>query len=148
MEKGIFSVRKKKVRNKGVLYIMYKEFIIIIVVIALIVGLDIITNNYTKDTVNIISNELEVLKEHILKEDKEKAEVQMKKVNDKWEERYNLLAFYIEHDELEKVETEITRLAADLSVEEYKHCISELDTTIFILEHIQEKEEFHFRSIF
>ena len=56
----------------------------------------------------------------------------MKKVKEKWEERYKILAFYIEHDELEKVETELTRLEADLGVEEYKHCISELDTTIFI----------------
>jgi len=127
---------------------MYKEFIIIIVVISLIVGLDIITNNYTKHSLEIMSNELNKLRENILEEDKEKAVEQMKNVKEKWEERYKILAFYIEHDELEKVETELTGLAADLSVEEYKHCIAELDTTIFILEHIQEKEEFHFRSIF
>lgn len=127
---------------------MYKEFIIIIVVIALIVGLDIITNNYTKESVEIMSNELNILRDYILKEDKENALVKMKVVKEKWEERYKILAFYIEHDELEKVETEMTGLAADLNVEEYKHCISELDTTIFILEHIQEKEEFHLRSIF
>ena len=35
---------------------MYKEFIIIIVVIALIIGLDIVTNNYTKSSVSILSN--------------------------------------------------------------------------------------------
>lgn len=127
---------------------MYREFIIIVVIVILIVGLDIITNNYTKDSLEIMSNELNILKEYILEEDKQKAEEQMKKIKEKWEERYKILAFYIEHDELEKVETEITGLAADLSVEEYKHCIAELETTIFILEHIQEKEEFHFRSIF
>lgn len=127
---------------------MYKEFIIIIVVVTLIVGLDFITNKYTKNTVEIMSNELNFLKEYILEEDKEKAQTQMEIVKQRWEERYNILAFYIEHDELEKVETELTGLAADLNVEEYKHCISELDTTIFILEHIQEKEKFNLRSIF
>lgn len=127
---------------------MYKEFIIIIIVVALIVSLDIITNNYTKDSVEILSNELNILRSDILEEDKEKALVQMQEIKEKWEERYKILAFYIEHDELEKVETEITGLAANLNVEEYKHCISQLDTAIFILEHIQEKEEFHLRSIF
>lgn len=127
---------------------MYKEFIIIIVVISLIIGLDIITNNYTKQSLEIMTNELNTLREYILNESKEEAESQMKKVMEKWEERYKTLAFYIEHDELEKVETELTGLSADISVEEYKHCIAELDTTIFILEHIQEKEEFHLRSIF
>lgn len=127
---------------------MYKEFIIIIVVVALIIGLDIITNNYTKQSLEIMTNELNILRESIFKENKEEAETQMKKVMEKWEERYKTLAFYIEHDELEKVETELTKLSADLSVEEYKHCIAELDTTIFILGHIEEKEKFHFRSIF
>lgn len=127
---------------------MYKELIIIITVVTLIIGLDFITNKYTKNTVEIMSNELNFLKEYILEEEKEKAQTQMEIVKQRWEKRYNMLAFYIEHDELEKVETELTGLAADLNVEEYKHCISELDTTIFILEHIQEKEKFNLRSIF
>ena len=127
---------------------MYKELIIITLVILLIVGLDIITGKYTKDAVEIISNELNELRVYILEENKEKAVAKMQEIKDKWEEQYKVLAFYIEHDELEKVETELTGLAADLNVEEYKHCIAELDTTIFILEHIQEKEEFHLRSVF
>ena len=35
---------------------MYKEFIIIIVVISLIFGLDIITNNYTKQSLEKMTN--------------------------------------------------------------------------------------------
>ena len=127
---------------------MYKEFIIIIVVIVLIVGLDIITNKYTKQTIAMLSSDLNRLKEYILEENKEKSEEQMKKIKEEWEERYKILAFYIEHDELEKVETEMVMLEADIEVEEFKHCVSELETTIFILEHIQEKEEMHFRSVF
>ena len=40
---------------------MYKEFIIIFLVIALIVTLDIITNNYTKASVNVLTEELSSL---------------------------------------------------------------------------------------
>lgn len=127
---------------------MHKEFIIIIVVIFLVVGLDIITNRYTKDTLGILSSELNVLREYIVDEEKEKSEEQMENIKQKWEERYKILAFYIEHDELEKVETQLTELAAFLSVEEYDECVCDIDTTMFILEHIQEKEEFNFRSIF
>ncbi len=127
---------------------MYNEIIIIMVVISLIVGLDIITNNYTKQSLEIITSELNLLREYILREDKQKAEEKMRIVKEKWEDRYKTLAFYIEHDELEKVETELTKLLAYINVKEYKECIAELDTTIFILEHIQEKEEIHLRSIF
>ena len=127
---------------------MYKELFIIFIVIAIIVGLDIITNKYTNETLGILSSELYTLKDYILKEDKENSQEQMQKIKLKWEERYKILAFYIEHDELEKVETEMVKLEADIEVEEFKHCISELETTNFILEHIQEKEEMHLRSVF
>lgn len=127
---------------------MYKELIIIIVVIILIVGLDVITNKYTKETLQILSGDLKILREYILDEDKIKSEEQMKIIKQNWEERYKILAFYIEHDELEKVETEMVKLQADIEVEEFKHCVSELETIIFILEHIQEKEEMHLRSVF
>ena len=127
---------------------MYKEIIIVIVVIALIIGLDIITNNYTEASVSILSDELNILREDILQEDKENAQTQMMNIKNIWEEKYNILAYYIEHDELEKVETELTSLGAFLNVEEYRECISELDKTIFVLEHIEEKEKFDVRSIF
>lgn len=127
---------------------MYKEIIIVIVVIALIIGLDVMTNNYTETSVSILSDELNILRENILQEDKENAQTQMMNIKNIWEKRYNILAYYIEHDELEKVETELTSLAAFLNVEEYGECISELDKTIFVLEHIEEKEKFDVRSIF
>ena len=127
---------------------MYKEILIIVVVIILVVGLDIITNKYTKETLRILSSDLNGLRKAILDEDKIKSKEQMKEIKQNWEERYKILAFYIEHDELEKVETQMVMLEADIEVEEFKHCVSELETIIFILEHIQEKEKMHFRSVF
>jgi len=127
---------------------MYKEIIIIFVVVALVIGLDVISNNYLKESVTVLSNELNLLKVPILEENKEKAQEQMKRVKDKWEERYKVLAYYIEHDELEKVETELVRLESDIDMKEFKHCINELNTSIFILEHIQQKEKLDIISIF
>lgn len=127
---------------------MCKELIIIVTVIAIVVGLDIITNRYTKHTLEILSRELDLLREYILEESKNKSEEQMQRIKQKWEERYKVLAFYIEHDELEKVETEMVKLEVDIEVEEFRNCISEVETIIFILEHIQEKEKIHFSSVF
>ena len=127
---------------------MIKEILIIIVVVALVIGLDVVSNNYLKESVIELSNELNELKVQILKENKEEAQKQMLKVKEKWAEKYKVLAYYIEHDELEKVETELVRLASDIDMEDYKHCINELNTSIFILEHIQKKEELDIISIF
>jgi len=127
---------------------MYKEIIIILTVVALVVGLDIISNNYLKEAITELLKELNNLRVEILEENKENAQKQMQKVKEKWKEKYKVLAYYIEHDELEKVETELVRLASDIDMEDYKHCINELNTSIFILEHIQKKEELDIISIF
>lgn len=127
---------------------MVKEIIIIIVVIALVIGLDIISNNYLNDSVEELCNNLNELRILILEANKADAKKQMKTVKEQWKQKYNVMAYYIEHDELEKVETELVRLSADIDMEEYKHCINELDTAIFILEHIRQKEKLDIKSIF
>lgn len=127
---------------------MYKEIIIIIVAITIVVSLDIVTNNYTKDTVNIMREKLSVLREYIFEKNKEKSDSQIPDIENEWNERYKILAFYLEHDELEKVNTEITSLKAYLNMEEYSECMNSLDKCVFILEHIQEKEETSLKSVF
>ena len=127
---------------------MYKEIIIIIVVILLVVVLDVISNNYTKSAVEELKKELNDLRIEILEENEINSKKQMKRIKEIWNEKYTLLAYYIEHDELEKVQTELVRLSADIDMKEYKHCINELETAIFILEHIQQKEKLDIISIF
>ena len=127
---------------------MIKELIIIIVVVTLVIVLDVISNNYLKQSVTELSNELYILKSHILEEKQKEAEKQMKRVKDKWKEKYKVMAYYIEHDELEKVETELTRLSANIDVKEYNHCIEEIEASIFILDHIGQKEKLDIISIF
>lgn len=128
--------------------LMYKEFIIIVIVIVMIVWLDISTNQYTKETLEILSSEFNVLRKYVLEENREESEKQFKKIKQNCEERYKILAFYIEHDELEKVETEMIKLEAEIYVGELESCISEIRMVIFILEHIQDKEKLQLQSIF
>ena len=65
-----------------------------------------------------------------------------------WEDRFKVLAYYIEHDELEKVKTELVILGANIEVEEYEKGLEELEKSKYILEHIQEKEEFSLMNVF
>lgn len=127
---------------------MYKEFIIIFFVIALIVTLDVITNNYTKDSVNVLAEELSSLEQMLKEEQNKEITSKVSNINKEWQKRYGKLAYYIEHDELEKVGTEITKISAYINVQEYDEAQNEIDTTIFILQHIEDKEKFSVRSIF
>ena len=129
---------------------MYKETIICIVITILIIIGDIITGNYTKSSVQETSNVLSELREEIIKNDvnNEIAKDKINKINNEWIQRHNKLAYYIEHDELEKVETDFTALKGFIETKEYSDAISELDKSIYILKHIEEKNKFSLENIF
>lgn len=134
---------------------MKKEIIIsMIVVIAIIIG-NVITQNYTKKSVQTLSSDLEELKIDLnnkIKDQEEKLNEtlseEINKVIQHWESRHDKLAYYIEHNELEKVEDSLTGVDSFISTEEYKDAIKELDKCVFILRHIEEKYAFNLQNIF
>ena len=127
---------------------MYKELIICTVVILIVVVLNICTEKYTKESVTIITDNLDRLKLAIQEENSEETSKQINDIIEEWDNRYKKLAYYIEHDELEKVETELVALKANIEVEEYEQGMPDLNRCIFILEHIKEKSALQIKNIF
>ena len=131
---------------------MYKELVIsLIIIIAIVMG-NTITQNYTKQTVAELSDSLNELKEKISQDDEninwEEVEIQIEDINKKWNERYEKMAYYIEHNELEKVESNITGLKSYTDKQDSPEALNQLNSSIFILKHIQEKNELNLKNIF
>ena len=129
---------------------MKKELIICILIISIIVIANVITQNYTKQCVASMNENLEVLKEASLSEDvdKEKISNRSQKIEDNWNEFQQKLAYYIEPDELEKVETQIYAMKGFSEIEKYDEVVPELEKCMFILEHIQDKTKLNVKNIF
>lgn len=129
---------------------MKKELIICIVVISLVVIGNIVTQNYTKKCVENMEQQLEQFKEVVLQKEKNKEEIKKKieMVKTKWDDMQEKLAFYIEHDELEKVEAEIALMEGQSESELYDEICPELEKCIFILEHIEDKTALNVKNIF
>lgn len=129
---------------------MYKEIIICSIVIIIVVGLNILTENYTKESVALMTGNLENLKENMVSEEQNKENInkQIDDILNNWNERHKKLAYYIEHDELEKVETELVLLKGNIEVKQYEQGIPNLSNCIFILEHIKEKTALQIKNIF
>lgn len=133
---------------------MGKETIIcIIIVITIIVG-NTITQKYTVESVQELSDNLENLKKDISNlEQQEHLKIQeasnkINQIESNWEERHDKLAYFIEHDELEKVETNLTALKSFIETNEYPEAISELDKAMFLLDHIEDKYAFNLQNVF
>ena len=129
---------------------MKKELIICSCIVIAIVIANILTQGYTKEVVVYMDQELQNLKEELLEEvvNQEKVAGKITNIREEWEQSYQKLAYFIEHDELEKVETELSSLQANIEVKEYKQGIPDLQKCIFILNHIKDKSSLQIKNIF
>lgn len=129
---------------------MTKEIFICIIIVALIFVGDLVTQNYTNDSISEASRNLSQLRDELVKEDVDFKILKEKivEVRDDWDNRHRKLAYYIEHDELEKVETDLSALYGYIDVEEYEEAVAELDRTVYVLEHIKNKNVFNFENLF
>lgn len=129
---------------------MYKELIIVIIIIVLVITGNVISQNNTNNTVITITSQLNELKLEIDDENtnKKNLEQHIKNINDTWEEKFEKMAYYIEHDELEKVSTELIKLGANIETENYNLAIENLENCKFILDHIKDKTAIKIVNIF
>lgn len=127
---------------------MKNESLICIVVIILIAILEMVTGNYTKDSVEYLKSDLYQIKQEIETEDKKKISEKVMNAKENWKDRANKMAYYVEHDELEKVNVYLVGVESNTENEEYNDAKSELEKCIYILEHIEEKYKFNLKNIF
>lgn len=128
---------------------MLKETLISLFALILIVVGNNVTESYATDAINNLSNELQTLRTTVdEEEDYKKASEQANGVYNSWKDKYSKLAYFIEHNELEKVETALTQARSNIETEEKAEAVSQIDTTMFLLTHIQSKLSFELENIF
>lgn len=133
---------------------MKKEMIICVFIVTVIVIANIITQNYTTKTVNELNSKLEVLQTEITNIgesediDQNSVKTKIEEVERYWEDVHSKLAYYIEHDELEKVETDIVGINSSIETNDYEQVLSKIDESKFILRHIEDKYAFNLENVF
>ena len=129
---------------------MYKELIISIIIVILIIGLDIGTQKYANNAVQETINSLYNIKDKTKEVNRNDDEIltQTSDLYSSWLNQHRKLAIFIEHDELEKVDTAIVSAKSYIQTEDYSSAASEFDVGKFVLEHIQEKYKFNLVNVF
>ncbi|MBO5479420.1 MAG: DUF4363 family protein [Clostridia bacterium] len=129
---------------------MYKEVIISIIIVIMILGLNFITQNYTNNTVSQMKEYLDNTRGELTKEaqDYDMASKKADETLKKWEELDDKIALYVEHDEIEKVKTAITSMQSFIEMKDDSQAVDSIDRCKYILEHIAQKEEFSIDNIF
>ena len=132
---------------------MQKEIFIVIIIIISIVSIDVLTNNYTKKNFGRIDEKLEEIKQiglRLINEEDKEDELKNKlgELEKDWHNINSKTAFFLEHDELEKINSSMIKFKSYFELEEYTEAIPELENCKFILKHLQDKEAIDLINLF
>ena len=146
MEKIKSFVKRRKEKEIK----MLKEFVICTIILVLIFVGNGITQGYSRSSIEDINEKLVDLREEMNKEEINDEEVVKKEeeIDKQWEEMFSRLAYYIEHEELEKVSKNLENIKTYISLKEYDNAIKEINEGIYILNHIEDKYSFNLQNIF
>lgn len=127
-----------------------KEFIIIIVILLIIFGGATIVQKYLNNTADLLVSKLEDLKNNI--EQKNTTEEEMKrksqKIYEEWENINEKWSIIVLHDEIDLIETSLIRMKSKIETNKVEESMEDLDTSIFLLKHIKEKEKTSLKNLF
>ena len=129
---------------------MVKEIVIsTISVIAIVVGNNV-TNSYANETLENTNKEIKELRSVISSEEvnSEEAKEKIEGIFETWQEKQTKLAYFEEHDELEKIEQGLTEIRGNIEMEENQEAVVQADKTMFIINHLKEKLNLRLENIF
>ena len=126
---------------------MSKEIVITVIILVAIIGLNAFVGKYVDDKLNYVLSELNDLRPLIEEEKYEEANQKIDEIDEYWKKSEDIVSFFVEHDELEKVMTEYTSLKTYCKLEQ-EEAFEALDKMAFIIKHIEEKDDLKFKNIF
>ena len=126
---------------------MSKEIVITVIILVAIIGLNAFVGKYVDDKLNYVLSELNDLRPLVEEETYEEANQKINEIDEYWKKSEDIVSFFVEHDELEKVMTEYTSLKTYCKLEQ-EEAFEALDKMAFIIKHIEEKDDLKLKNIF
>lgn len=127
-----------------------KETIIIIIIFIIIFGGAFYVQNFLNNTSDTLVSKLEDLKTNM--EKGKITEEEMKNKSDEiygeWEDINEKWSVIVLHDEIDLIETSLIRMKSKIKTGYINESMEDLDTSIFLLKHIKEKEKTSLKNIF
>lgn len=118
---------------------MKKELFICLIIIFMIVISDIVLQKYTNSSMNSLNDDLNELKQE-LKEEETFNKLKLKKIKEAWNKNFKVYTCFLEHDELEKINTQLVAIESGIEIEDKEYVYEEIDKAIFIIDYIESKQ--------
>ena len=127
-----------------------KQAIIMLIILITIFGLALYTQSFLNNSSDNLVSKLETLKrdiengnkkEELLEEKTDEIYGEWQDINEKW-------SVVVLHDEIDLIETSLIRMKSKIKTGSLDESMEDLDTSIFLLKHIKEKEKTSLKNIF
>ena len=127
-----------------------KEIIIIVFILIIIFGGALYTQKFLNNTSDMLVSKLENLKTDLQNENDnhEILEKQTDEIYGEWEDINEKWSVIVLHDEIDLIETSLIRMKSKIKTGSLDESMEDLDTSIFLLKHIKEKEKTSLKNIF
>jgi hypothetical protein len=122
-----------------------KEYVILFFIIVFVILIEIITDNITNKSITDINSTIEDLESAL---ESGVAEEKIKNLCSSWKKEEDKLAFYMEHDELEKVGVLVDNIKSDIANDSMDEINEKVDEIKFLLEHVKNKQKIELKNIF
>lgn len=136
-----------------------KQIALILVILIGVISIGNLAQKHLINTSTELNNKLEELKKELdnlisIAPDKEnmekskKAEELSREIHKKWEELNKTWSIIVMHEELDQITLSILGVKSCVEIGDLETGREELEKTIFLVDHIKEKEAFKFKNIF
>lgn len=135
-----------------------KNIITMVIILSIIFGGSVYAGKYLETSSKEILSKLEELKNEITKigeedfikskDDLQKIENYVDEIYSNWEgidERWSIIIF---HNELDLIQISLISIRSSLKGKDYREVLREIDKSIFLINHILEKEKINLKNIF
>ena len=130
----------------------YKTLIFAISILIIIIILDIIFENYSKNAIEKINSNIDKIGKFFEIEgenyDKEELEKLSEKARDEWRKREDILSCFIEHDEVEKINIKLDVLYTQVKNDVWMDAKSTVSEVKRLVKYLEGKYELSIQNIF
>ena len=126
----------------------FKEYLIIIVILVIVFVTDYVTNKRLVEAVGWMKEEITSIENKISEKKETEAQQEFYELEEKWKQETEKLSLFVEHDELEKVSTNIVIIESNFETDETDKVLENIAEVRFLLEHIEEKNQLKLKNIF
>ncbi len=127
-----------------------KQIIIMIIILIIIFGGALYTQSFLNNSSDNLVSKLESLKTDIETGNgkEERLKQQTDEIYGEWQDLNEKWSVVVLHDEIDLIETSLIRMKSKIKTGSLDESMEDLDTSIFLLKHIKEKEKTSLKNIF